>query len=239
MVVIFASKNHCCNIIFSKLTTFRKVIQDNTFFILPYVLIVAMASMLIGTLGNSGLFFIINQNHSPACDLFFLYITHLGDGMVAFVLALLLIVVSVRNAITFLIITLLIAIIVTVLKRGVFPELVRPVEYFRAMEPIRLVDGYAPPRLYTFPSGHSATAYSVFLYLSFLVRHQWLKLLLFAVALVISFSRIYLSAHFPADAVAGSLIAVTVTTLGYWLSLKYNNPRLDKRLRIKPKIQFR
>ena len=233
------NKNHCSNPIFSKLTTLRKIIQDNTFFLLPYVLVISIASIFLGTLGNSGLFFIINNAHSPVADHFFLYITHLGDAVVAFSLALLLIVVSIRNSLTFLIITLILAIVVTVLKRGVFPELVRPVEYFREMETVRLVDGYEPPGLYTFPSGHSATAYSISLYLSFLIRHRWLKLLLFVLALLVSFSRIYLSAHFPADVIAGSLIAIIVTTLGYWVSLKYNNPWLGKRLRVKPKIQFR
>lgn len=238
-MLYLSTKNHCCNYIFSKLTTFRKIIQDNIFFIFPYATILILASVLLGALGNSGLFIIINNAHSSVPDHFFLFITYLGDGMIAFMLALLLIVVSLRHALAFLIITLLITVIVTILKRAVFPELVRPVEYFRAMETVRLVDGYDPPGLYTFPSGHSATAYSISLYLSFLISHRWVKLLLFVLAFQISFSRIYLSAHFPVDAVAGSLIAIVVTILGYWVSKKYYSPWIDKRLRVKPKIQFR
>ncbi|MBA4409544.1 MAG: phosphatase PAP2 family protein [Bacteroidota bacterium] len=217
----------------------QKVIKDNVFFILPFILIIVSAAFFLGIYGNNSIFLYLNRIHSPVADYLFLNITHLGDGTVAFVLVLILLWISLREALTFLAITLILIIIVTILKRSIFPEFDRPVGYFGTSEVIRLINGYDPPRLYTFPSGHSATAYSIFLYLSFLTRNRWLKFTLFLVAFSVSYSRIYLSAHFPVDALAGSLIAVTITILCYSVSRQIQNSWFDKKLTLKPKIQFR
>ena len=217
----------------------QKVIKDNVFFILPFILIIVSAAFFLGIYGNNSIFLYLNRIHSPVADYLFLNITHLGDGTVAFVLVLILLWISLREALTFLAITLILIIIVTILKRSIFPEFDRPVGYFGTSEVIRLINGYDPPRLYTFPSGHSATAFSVFLYLSLLTRNTWMKLSLFLFAFSVSYSRIYLSAHFPVDALAGSLIAVTITILCYSVSRQIQNSWFDKKLTLKPKIQFR
>ena len=221
------------------MTRVQKVIKDNIYFILPFILVIVIATFSLITYGNNNLFLYLNKLHSPATDFIFLNITHLGDGTIPFLVVLLLLRFSLREALTFLIITLILIIIVTVLKRGIFPESDRPLEYFGSSVLIRVINGYDAPRLYTFPSGHSATAYSIFLYLSFLSRNNWLKLSLFLLAFTVSYSRIYLSAHFPADAVVGSLIAVSITVLIYSLSRQIQNSWIDKKLVFKPKIQFR
>jgi membrane-associated phospholipid phosphatase len=163
----------------------------------------------------------------------------MGDGTVPFLLVFILLLVSFREALAFLSITLILIIIITVLKRVIFPEFDRPVEYFCDSPDIRIIKGYDPPRLYTFPSGHSSTVFSVFLYLAFLAKNKWMKFALFLVALSVSYSRIYLSAHFPADAVAGSLIAVSITLLFYTWSRNFKPLWLDKKIVIAPKFTIR
>lgn len=213
-----------------------KVIWDNKYFIIPFFLVFALILGLIISHGNTILFLQINEYHSKGFDFFFLNITHLGDGIIPFVLVAALLWISFRDAFTFLIITLLIIIVVTVLKRGVFPEFDRPVEYFGSSEVLRIDSGYNPPLLYTFPSGHSATSFSVFFYLSLIIKRPYIKFILFIVASSVSFSRIYLSAHFPADAFTGALIAVILTIFCYYWSRRIKNSWLDKRFTIKPKI---
>jgi membrane-associated phospholipid phosphatase len=220
------------------LTRIRKVVADNIYFILPFILVIITATFFLGIYGNNTVFLSINKQHSPFADVIFLNITHLGDGAIPFIVVLILLLFSFREAFTFLAITLILIIIVTVLKRAIFPEFYRPVEYFGTSEVIRLINGYDPPLLYTFPSGHSATAYSIFLYLSFLIRNNWLKFSLFIFAFSVSYSRIYLSAHFPADAVAGSLIAVSVTVLIYSYSRQIQTHWMDKKMMFKPGKQF-
>jgi len=216
-----------------------KVIQDNKSFIVPFILLTTYLITLIGVYGNAGLFLNINSYNSKFADHFFFYITDLGDGFVPYLLVVILLWVSFRESLTFLTATLIISILVTVLKRHYFPEFYRPVVYFEFTEVLRLVPAYDPPLLYTFPSGHTATAYSVFFYLSVLSKNRYLKFILFCMAALVSFSRIYLSAHFPFDVVAGSCIAVSIIILVYYFSRRIKSSWLDRKIAFKPKISTR
>lgn len=224
---------------FTKPSRFFGLILTDQFFLVPFILFVILATATIGIVGNVELFLFQNQFYSHFADLFFLKITQLGDAALAFAIVFLLLRVSIRESLTFLFITLLLMFLTTLLKRYIFPDLGRPVEYFEFQKVIRLANGYYPPGLYSFPSGHSATAFSIFLYLSFLTKNQMIKLLLFLLALTVSYSRIYLSAHFPVDVVAGSLIGVTITFVAYYLSRKITNHWIDRKLVFKPKPSFR
>jgi undecaprenyl-diphosphatase len=68
-----------------------------------------------------------------------------------------------------------------------------------------------PPDQFSFPSGHSITAFAVATSLG-LFYPEWMVGLLFCAASV-AVSRILLGMHFLSDVVAGSLLGVS---LGYW-----------------------
>ena len=216
-----------------------QIIWDNKYFIVPFILAISIVSALLGIYGNERLFLHINGYHSRFADFFFLISTNLGDGIFAFILVVILLWVSFRDALTFLAITILITIAITILKNVFFPEFYRPVAYFEYTEVVRLVTGYDPPMYCTFPSGHSATAFSVYLYLSILSKKQIVKFLLFIIALLVAYSRIYLSAHFPVDVVVGAAIAVSITILCYYLGQQLKSKRLDKKIVFRPKIFVR
>jgi membrane-associated phospholipid phosphatase len=217
-------------------TVFRNLIKDNKEFFIPFIIFAVVTSILLGIFGNHSLFLSVNRNYSESADYLFLLITNLGDAILAVILIVVLLWISAREALTFLIITLLLAIIVTVLKNYVFPDLNRPAEYYRYSKTLRLVAGYAPPGLCTFPSGHAATIFSVCLYLSFLIKKRYIKIILFVIALIVSYSRIYLSAHFPADVLAGAAIAVPITLLCHIRSRGIKNSWIDWKVSFKPKV---
>lgn len=223
----------------SKTSGIHRIIWDNKYFIIPFLLLSVYVIVLLGIHGNVVLFLHINRCSSTFADYLFLYITDLGDGFISYVLVLVLLFFSFREALTFLSITLFIAILVTLLKRFFFPEFDRPVICFEYFEVLRLVPGYNPPLLYTFPSGHTATSFSVFLYLSILSKNRYLKFSMFCIASLVSFSRVYLSAHFPFDIVVGSYIAVLITILGYYFSRRIENSWIDKKIVFETKISIR
>jgi membrane-associated phospholipid phosphatase len=215
------------------------LIRDNKDFIIPFVVLTASTLIILGILGNDGLFLCVNNYYSAFADYFFLSITNLGDGIIAALFVIALLWVSFRDALIFLTITLLLAIVVTVLKNYIFPELDRPLEYFGTSEILRLVAGYHPPALSSFPSGHTATAFSVCLYLSFLTKSRYKKFTLFLIAFTVGYSRIYLSAHFPVDVMAGAFLAVVITILCYYYGHRINKSWLDKKISFRPKTLVR
>ena len=70
----------------------------------------------------------------------------------------------------------------------------------------------------SFPSGHSATAFSVAMLLAILYP-RWRFAALF-VAVLIAFSRIFLAQHYLSDAIAGSYLGIVSTMLLYNLYFK-------------------
>ena len=101
---------------------------------------------------------------------------------------------------------------------------------------IKYIGGRARPKLYfsdhlfgfdffhweyawtSFPSGHSATAFSVAMFLSMLYP-RW-RFVIFFSALLIAFSRIFLSQHYISDVIAGSFLGIVSTVLLYNHSFK-------------------
>jgi membrane-associated phospholipid phosphatase len=220
----------------SKTSDMHKLICDNKDFIIPFIVYMAFICVPLGIMGNDALFLYLNNYNSKFADFIFLNITNMGDAIVAVILIIVLLLVSFRESLTFLTITLLLAIVVTVLKDYIFPELDRPVAYFGPSKVLRLVAGYHPPMLSTFPSGHTATAFSVGLYLAILSKNRFIKLSLFFIASIVSYSRIYLSAHFPADLAVGASLAVLITILCYYLSRRVKNSWIDRKIVFKEKI---
>jgi membrane-associated phospholipid phosphatase len=216
--------------------SFNELIWDNKEFIIPFFVVAILSTIAIWTVGNQGVFLFVNKYYSDSADIFFLFITNFGDALIAVLLVILLLWISVRESLTFLIITLLLAIIITWLKNSVFPELDRPAEVFKSSEILRLVEGYHPPGLCTFPSGHAATVFSIGLYLSILIKNRYTKFILFLIAFIVGYSRVYLSAHFPADILGGAVIAVPITIYCYLLGRRIENSWIDWKIGFRPKI---
>lgn len=210
----------------------QQIIWDNRYFIAPFFVFFVLILAMVGLQGNDHIFLEINRFHSSIADFLFMDLTDLGNGAMAFVLVLVLLWVSYRESLTFLFVTLILTVLVDLLKKVIFPGFIRPVLYFGSSS-LHLIPGYNPPLLHTFPSGHTVTAFSACLFLSFLISKKIWKIVLFLIALFIGYSRIYVSAHFPFDVVSGAFIAVVVTTLGYYLSRQISNDWIDKKIQIR------
>jgi membrane-associated phospholipid phosphatase len=63
----------------------------------------------------------------------------------------------------------------------------------------------------SFPSGHTASAFSMFLVLSHFSKNRWRSFSCFLAAFFVGYSRMYLAQHFFADVYGGAIIAVIMT----------------------------
>jgi len=150
-------------------------------------------------------------------DTFFKYITNLGDGVVFALVIFVLAFVRFRWALYELMAALMTLIFVFITKQILFNGMPRPTKYFENQETLHLVEGVKMHSWNSFPSGHTITAFAIFMILILVVKNRYLKLFFMMIAILAGFSRVYLSQHFLGDiftgAIIGSLIAVLSCTL--------------------------
>jgi membrane-associated phospholipid phosphatase len=207
----------------------KQLIINNRYFLLPYLLYLAVFLVFAFSYTKTEMHIWANQIHSPFFDLFFSYATHLGDGTMIAILFVVFLFVKYRYAIAFLIGSLLTSGVVHLFKKLLLEEVYRPSKYFELYETFQLhiIEGVTMRSLQSFPSGHTSTAFNVFLMLALISKNHYLKLALFAMALIVAYSRVYLSQHFFIDLAAGSLIAVLLTVISYYQVLKWNREWLE------------
>ncbi len=152
----------------------------------------------------------INRFHSPCLDVYFKQTTFLGDGISAAILVVLLLFVRYRYAMMMALSNIVCSVLVQLLKRLIFAESVRPHEFFKGIKNLYLVPGVEVYSFHSFPSGHSATIFTTCTLLCLMTKRRPLRVLLFLLALSISFSRVYLSQHFFEDIYAGAILGVIV-----------------------------
>ena len=171
--------------------------------------LLALASLLVFFNKAAG-FLIIQLPHSPSVNFIFGIFTLPGDGLFALSVGLyLLLFNSYRNAITLISGYLLGSIIVQVCKNFIFSPTPRPVKWFElANYPFVLPDGLNPHMWNSFPSGHSASAATLFLFLATLSYKTSIHFSCGMLMLLVGYSRIYLYMHFPEDVFVGLIVGI-------------------------------
>ena len=98
----------------------------------------------------------------------------------------------------------------------------RPTHDAAFLHTVDTVRGYLGGR-YGFVSSHAANTFSLFLFLSLLLRSRLVAACLFLWACLSSYSRIYLGVHFPGDVVCGALLGTLVGAAVYGAYYYINN----------------
>lgn len=203
----------------------------NRYFLFPYFLFLVVGAFFLARFCKGDLHLLINRFHSHAFDLFFGWITFLGDGLFALAIGLALLAVRYRYALMVLLSWGISSGITQALKHFVFEGRVRPVLFFEGKTSLYLVPGIDMNSYYSFPSGHGTTAFAVYFCLALLSEKKGVKSALFVLTLLVAFSRVYLSQHFFEDIYFGSLVGMASTVFCYWLMTSViKNDGLDNSL---------
>jgi len=195
----------------------KDFIQKNRLVLLLYTFLLIGGVILLLFIPKADIHLYINRFHTPFFDLFFKYLTWLGSGWTVVLLFLLFLIKNRRTAIIFLAGNLLITAIVQGLKRIIFSDILRPVAFFNEPGKLHLVSGETMHHFNSFPSGHSATIFGIFIIFIYLTDNSYGKLGWLFLALITAFSRVYLSQHFLMDILAGSFIGIV--TMGFTVYL--------------------
>lgn len=202
-----------------------ELFKRNRFFFIPYLLLLGSCGIVLLLVSKADIHLYINKFHSEFFDYFFRYLTNLGDGIfLPVLLVIILYTATFRDGIFLVAVFLIAGLVVQILKRTVFSDLVRPVKYFGESAHLHLVKGVEQLCCNSFPSGHSATAFGFYLCIAIVSKNNWVKLAMLVLASLVAFSRVYLSQHFLIDIFTGSFIGtITAIACYFWIySLKGN-----------------
>ena len=200
-------------------------------FWIPYILFVVILTALILANEQADLHLWFTSHHTPAADLFFRYYTYVG-GTVPYIMIVVLLFYRYRIAL-FLLLTQLLSGLFTQIAKQTWDE-PRPLIYFKESFPnieLHRVAGEYLHSSHSFPSGHTTSAFAFFLALSFFTKRPALHILYFLLAVLVGFSRIYLSQHFALDVLVGSVIGVVITIICRYYFEKLPLSRSDGSLR--------
>ncbi len=182
---------------------------------LSLAVVIAVFIVLLGKIDS---FMFINSRHSEFFDLFFKYATYMGDGMVWVPVIFYFIFLKREFLVSVILAVIISTILSQFLKRVVFPEELRPFSLLMQNINVHFVDGVKVNQYYSFPSGHSTSAFTIALILSFIIDKKSWSIVLPILALVAGYSRVYLAQHFVVDVLAGMLLALLTVHLSIKIS---------------------
>lgn len=188
-----------------------------------------LISLLFVEKGN--MVIMLNGYHTPFTDSLFKYATFIGDGILFVPLIIGLLFIRYSYALMGAIIAVAHGLLLSFLKKIVFSGSPRPTAFFEDTSMLHFIEGVKVHTSNSFPSGHTATAFAFCLFLTFLVNKKSWGMVLFVLAFLAGYSRIYLLQHFYLDVVFGGLIGSLVTIIVWKIFANKTSPAwLDKKL---------
>ena len=188
--------------------SFLQLIKQHLLFLVLLFLLFITGTVIQLTDTKINCFLKLNITHNHWLDNIFLVATCMGDGLFSIVLALILMLVwrLYRLGIQLLLGFFISGIVVQILKT-----------LFSAPRPMTIIphstyhfflDGISHGGFSSFPSGHTTSIFTLITILIARLQNSLACVLLFTLALVVGYSRIYLGQHFLEDVMAGSVLGV-------------------------------
>lgn len=181
----------------------------------PLAAVLLLAAIaLSGT--NLSIFLALNHAGAALGENFWLQLTMLGDGAVVLALVL----PCIRRSPQCFWGALIAAVLVTLAVQGIKQaiNIPRPLAVFAAGEFFQAGPAY---RAVSFPSGHSAAIFTITgIWIMGLSRHSLVRTVLFALAVLVSLSRVMVGVHWPLDLVGGMVAGWAAAWCGLALSAR-------------------
>jgi hypothetical protein len=198
----------------------KHFLRNNRWLLLLYACALSTALYFLFNYPKTTIHLYLNQFvRGGWLDVFFYFITYLGDGRLAGLLLILILVYNIRLGIAIAGSFLTASLFSNTLKYLFFDDMNRPFFIFQfiQVEKLNYVKGVDLHIHNSFPSGHATQAFAILMLLAFVSSKNWLKLLFLSLALLTAFSRVYLSQHWLQDVTAGSFIGTLFSGLWYYL----------------------
>lgn len=198
---------------------------NRLFFIMYGCFLLTFGSLIFFTSHEKFVLF-LNENNNEYFDSFFKYITYVGEGYFYAIFILPLALIRLRFGLISLL-SLAISGLFAQIMKHIF-EMPRPIEYLKN-SPVTLhfVENVDVHRFHSFPSGHTATVFSLAILLALLIPQKKYGILFFVIASAVGLSRMYLLQHFLIDVYVGSFIGIFTTVLIFIIFSRLSNTRFN------------
>ena len=221
--------------------------QKNAVFLGLSLMLVVALGLAILYIPQGELHLLLCNRHKPARDIFYKYYTQVAEWFPYVVCVSLLIFSRIGDGVFATSAMTLSALSTQILKH--ICNTLRPVTWFDLFMPdvqLPLVEGVKMNYWYSFPSGHTTSFFALALVAIVLITNhlldqrpvlqrsgssaQWffsaaIQILLFALAALGGYSRIYLSQHFARDVFGGIIIGIGITLLCYMIFYHFENKK--------------
>ena len=176
-------------------------------------------------MGKIRFFLVLNCDLGKIADLYFRFFTYLGDGVWWIAVAALTFKFR-RDLLSYVIASFAISTIITqVFKYLIVPDEPRPTKAITDRHLIHVVENVELHTVSSFPSGHTATAFCFFLFLSLVIKDKRGLFFVFIYALMVGYSRVYLAQHFPLDVAGGIIVAVISSLLSLIIYNRFSHTK--------------
>ncbi|WP_214071589.1 phosphatase PAP2 family protein [Mucilaginibacter sp. dw_454] len=211
----------------------KDVLYKVRFFFIPYLILIALCLVIKLTHTREEIYFAVNARNWTWADAIAQCITDIGDGWTTITISLILLLFSYRKAF---VLAGSYALASGVAAQGLkfLFDAPRPKLYFHdQLSRIHFVKGIDQLSYHSFPSGHTITAFSTTIIIAYWANNKFWGFPLLLLAMLVGYSRMYLSQHFFEDVTAGSVIGVLVTVIWLWWTENrqfLKSPKWDKGL---------
>ncbi|MBT30377.1 phosphatase PAP2 family protein [Chondrinema litorale] len=186
-----------------------------------YIVFFLVGFALLPFINKGDIVLLANSNFNSVQDVFFKLFTNLGDGL--FLIPVLIIALSIRQYYAFILVisALLHGIAVFVFKKILFADAPRPIAYFSDNIILHFTQGVDVHSSRSFPSGHTATAFVIAVFLSLIFQKKRLSVVFLIGAALVAYSRMYLLQHFYIDVMVGALIGTLSVHIPWLILVNY------------------
>jgi membrane-associated phospholipid phosphatase len=189
-------------------------------------LIILGGLLLIATsayLGRIPVFLFLNTDGGTILDQFFKWVTWAAEGWI-WIPYLIVVVAWFKKDFKLIILNFLLSTLITQIpKHFIWDKISRPIASGIPLNEIHTVPGVVMHSWNSFPSGHTATAFTLCLLTVYLFPTRWTFTIGIIYAIICAYSRVYLGQHFPMDLGGGMLVAVISTQLSIVMHQKISN----------------
>ena len=172
--------------------------------------------------GKNEAFLYLNTNLGLVADKVFEYSSYLAEGWIWIPYFIVLVGLYKKDK-AFILMNFLISTLLTQFaKNFIFTTAMRPMASGLDATQIHTVPGVEIHTFNSFPSGHTATAFTLFILTTYLFPNKYVLSIGIVYAIVCGYSRVYLAQHFPLDLAGGIFVALLTLPISIFIREKLN-----------------